>query len=70
MGKILIIIGSVLIIAGLIIHFSGKSQILGNLPGDFKFERGNLKVYLPIMTSLLISAAVSIILFIVQKLKG
>lgn len=37
---------------------------LGRLPGDIVVERKNFKFYLPIMTSLVISAALSFMLSI------
>jgi Protein of unknown function (DUF2905) len=37
---------------------------LGRLPGDLSLERGGLRVYLPLGTSLLLSALVSLVLWL------
>jgi len=66
MARILIAAGIVLVIAGVLIHFKVP---LGRLPGDVVIEKENLKVYLPITTSILASLALSLILWIVGKLK-
>lgn len=66
MAKILIAAGIVLVIAGVLIHFK---MPLGRLPGDIVFEKENLRLYIPITTSILASLALSLILWIVGKLK-
>ena len=40
---------------------------LGRLPGDIVIERENLRLYLPITTSLLISLALSLILWLLNR---
>lgn len=67
MGKILIIAGIVMVIAGLIIQFGPRFPIPGKLPGDIVIDRGNVKIYFPITTSILISVVISLILFLINK---
>ncbi len=69
MGKILIIAGAVLVIAGLIIQFAPKLPFPGKLPGDIVIDKGNFKMYFPIATSILISLVISLILFLINKAK-
>lgn len=69
MAKFLIITGVVLIIAGVIFHFSPKLPFPGKLPGDIVINRGNFRMYFPITTSILISVVISIILFLINKAK-
>ena len=67
-GKHLIIIGVIVIVIGLILWlFGNKLGWLGNLPGDIKYENERTKIYFPITTMLLISALISIILWVVRK---
>jgi hypothetical protein len=69
LGKTLIIIGVILIIAGLIIHFAGnKSSWIGHLPGDIRIEKENFTFYFPISTMILLSILLTIILWIMRKL--
>jgi len=62
MARWLIILGVVLILAGLLWPWLGKLG-LGRLPGDIVIERENFRLYLPIATSILISVVLSLILW-------
>ena len=70
MSKILIIVGLVLIVAGLLLQYSNKIPFLGKLPGDIRIEKENLKVHIPITTSILLSIILTIILYLVNKFKS
>ena len=63
MGKLLIMVGIALVIAGLAWPWLQKAG-LGRLPGDIVIERENFKLYIPLATSLLVSAALSLILWL------
>jgi hypothetical protein len=67
LGKLLLILGAFIILAGLIIIFKNKLPIfkyIGNLPGDIIINRPNLKLYFPITTSILISLIISFIFWL------
>jgi len=69
LGKVLIIIGVILVIAGLIIYFAGdKLNWIGHLPGDIRIEKENFRFYFPITTMILLSALLTLILWIIRKL--
>ncbi len=67
LGKLIIILGISLVVIGLIITFSPKIPLLGKLPGDFYFKRGNASFYFPLATSILLSLIVSIILSVIFR---
>jgi len=68
MYKILIVIGILLILAGLIFKFAPfLINWFGNLPGDIKYEKGNTKVFFPITSMLLISVVISIVLRLIRR---
>jgi len=69
MGKLLIIIGVVLIIAGIIVNYADKIPFLGKMPGDILVERENFKFYFPLTTSIILSVLISLILYIIQAIK-
>ena len=69
MGKWLIIAGIVLILSGLIITYIPRFP-LGRLPGDIVIERENFRFYLPVTSSILISVILSLIIFIVNRMKN
>jgi Protein of unknown function (DUF2905) len=66
MSRTLIILGLVLLAAGVLWPVIGKLG-LGRLPGDIVIERENYSFYFPLMTSLLISVALSIVLWLVNR---
>jgi len=65
MGKILIVVGIVLVFAG-VLWVIGDRLGLGRLPGDILIERNGTRIYIPITTSLLISALVSFVLWLMS----
>jgi hypothetical protein len=66
MAKVLILIGLALIVVGLI-WLAGERLGLGRLPGDIVVERENFKFYLPLMTSLIVSVALSLLLWLFSR---
>ena len=69
LGKILITIGVILIVAGSIIWFAGnKLHWIGNLPGDIRIEKENVKFYFPVTTMIVLSVLFSLIIWIFRKL--
>jgi hypothetical protein len=57
-GVLMVLLGSVLLVAG---HFSGKVPWLGRLPGDIHIERGNWTFYFPLATCLIISVVLTLL---------
>ena len=63
MGKILIVVGLVAVVAGLIIQFAPQAYSwFGKLPGDIRYEKGNFKFFFPLTTMILLSVGVSLLL--------
>ena len=50
MGKFLIVVGVIILIVGLIIHFFNGIPFLGKLPGDINIKRENFSFHFPIVT--------------------
>jgi hypothetical protein len=60
-GKILIIIGILILAAGLGLYILGRLNIpLGRLPGDIQITRNNVTCLIPIATSILLSLLLTI----------
>ena len=66
-GKLLIIIGLVLVVAGLLISYGSKIPFLGKLPGDFMVKKENFTFYFPLATSLLLSLLISLVMYFIRK---
>lgn len=58
--------GVILIAIGVLYKF-GLLHWFGNLPGDMKYEGGNIKIYFPIVTMIVISIALSLFLSFFRK---
>ncbi len=71
LAKSLIVLGVILVAAGILLHFGGKAGFLGlgRLPGDIRIEREHVKFYFPLTTSIIISVVLSIILYLLSKLR-
>lgn len=68
-GKLLIGLGIIILAVGLIVFFLGdKLGWLGNLPGDIRFERGNTRVYIPIVSMIILSIILTVIVNLLRKL--
>jgi len=66
MARFLIILGIILIVAGLAWPLLAKLG-LGRLPGDIHVEREGFSFFFPITTGLIISVVVSLILWLLRK---
>lgn len=69
-GKLFLMAGAFLAIVGLILIFRDRVpglDRLGQLPGDLKFERENLRVYFPFATSLIISVVLSLLFWLFRS---
>lgn len=66
-GRLLIILGVVLILAGLLLTYGGRIPWLGKLPGDIRIERENISFYFPLASSLLVSLLLSLLFWLFRR---
>ena len=66
MGRWLVIVGVVLVAAGLAWPWLSRLG-LGHLPGDIVIERGNFRFYFPLMTSIIVSLVLSLVLWLFNR---
>ena len=66
-GRMLVVFGVLIALAGVALLLLGRVPWLGRLPGDIHIERGNWTFYFPLATSLLLSAVLTLILWIVGR---
>jgi hypothetical protein len=60
-GKILLLVGVVALVAGGIFLLMGRMGV-GSMPGDMKFGKGNVRVYFPLGTSIVLSIILTLLL--------
>ena len=67
LGKMLILFGLLVAAVGALFLLSGKTGWIGRLPGDVTIRRGNFSAYFPITTCLIISALLSLLVWLFRK---
>ncbi len=65
-GKMLILLGVVLLGVGLLLTVFDKIPFLGKLPGDIQIKRENFQFYFPITSSIIISVLLSLIFWAIS----
>ena len=65
-GMFLVTIGVAIILVGLLV-WSGGLGWFGRLPGDIRIERPNVRVYVPIVSMLLVSVGLSLLLYLINR---
>jgi len=66
MQKSLIIIGVIVILAGILWPWLAKLP-LGRLPGDIVVNKPHLKIFFPITTMIIVSVIISVVLWLLRK---
>ncbi|MEZ5400459.1 MAG: DUF2905 domain-containing protein [Bryobacteraceae bacterium] len=67
-GRTLIAIGVVCVIAGLAVSYGGRLPFrLGRLPGDIAIEGKNGSFYFPLTTCLLLSGVLMLVRWLIAK---
>ncbi|MFB3922502.1 MAG: DUF2905 domain-containing protein [Terriglobia bacterium] len=67
-GKFLVIIGVVLVGAGLLLMAGSKFSFfgLGRLPGDIAYKGKNVSLYFPIVTCVIVSVVLTLLFWLVS----
>ncbi len=66
-GKVLIVIGIIIIIMGLLMIAADKLSFIGKLPGDIVIKKKNFIFYFPLATSILLSIILSFVFYFLSK---
>ncbi|HEX9045696.1 MAG TPA: DUF2905 domain-containing protein [Verrucomicrobiae bacterium] len=67
LGKGLVIVGLLIVAVGLLIWSGFGRGWLGRLPGDINYTKGNFSFSFPIVTCLLVSALLTLLLWLFRK---
>jgi len=67
LGKLLFYFGLTVAFVGLLIWTGIGRGWIGRLPGDFHYSKGNFSFHFPIVTCLLISALLTLLLWLSRK---
>jgi hypothetical protein len=67
-GKMLIVLGGVLLVAGVVLVLLGRTNLpIGRLPGDILYRGKNATFYFPLATSIVLSVLLSLILYVISR---
>ena len=72
LGRVLIVLGVVLVVAGVGLTLMGRMNLnfpLGRLPGDIVYRGKNSTFYFPLATSVVVSVVLSIVVYLVGRWK-
>lgn len=69
-GKLLILFGIVLLVLGLVLVGLGRTHLpLGRLPGDILYRGKHTTFYFPLATSILLSVVLSLVLYVISRMR-
>jgi hypothetical protein len=63
-GRVLIVVGIVLVVVGLLVSFGVP---IGRLPGDMTYRRGNFSFYFPLTTSIIASILLTLLMMFLRR---
>ena len=66
-GRILVILGVIIVVVGALLWSGIGPGPLGRLPGDIRIERGGSGFYFPIVTCIIISIVLSLIMYFFRR---
>jgi hypothetical protein len=67
LGRMLIVIGVVVVVLGVALMLFGRVPWIGRLPGDIHVERGNWTFYFPLGTSILLSLVLTLVFWLMGR---
>jgi Protein of unknown function (DUF2905) len=69
-GKALVVLGGTIVIVGVVLILLGRTNLpLGRLPGDIVYRGKSTNFYFPLATSILLSVVLSVVLYLVGKIR-
>jgi hypothetical protein len=66
-GRILLLVGGVLVVLGLLLTLGARLPGAGRLPGDILYRKGNFTFYFPLATCILLSVVLTVLLRIFKR---
>ncbi len=67
LGKFLVLLGLLIAAVGVVMWTGFGKNWLGRLPGDIQYSRGNFTFYFPLVTCILVSLALTLLLWLFRK---
>jgi hypothetical protein len=65
-GPLIVVLGIMVVLIGLAVWAGGLSWF-GRLPGDIRIERETVRIYIPIVSMLILSVVLSLIWYLINR---
>jgi hypothetical protein len=70
LGKLLVLLGGTIVVVGLALILLGRTNLpIGRLPGDIVYRGKNTTFYFPLATSIVVSIVLSVLLYVIGRLR-
>jgi len=70
LGKVLVLLGGIIVIVGLALILIGRTNLpIGRLPGDIIYRGKNTIFYFPLATSIVVSVVLSVLLYVIARIR-
>jgi hypothetical protein len=69
-GKMLVALGLVIVLVGAVFMLLGRTNLpIGRLPGDILYRGKHTTFYFPLATSILLSAVLCLVLYVIARIR-
>jgi hypothetical protein len=70
LGKLLVLLGGIIVVVGVALILLGRTNLpIGRLPGDIVYRGKNTSFYFPLASSILLSLVLSILLYVIGRIR-
>lgn len=66
LGLLIAVLGGVAVVVGLLVA-TGALSWFGRLPGDIRIERENVRIYIPLVSMLIVSALLTLLVSLFRR---
>ena len=67
-GPLIVVLGIAMVLIGLVVWAGGLSWF-GRLPGDIRIERETVRIYVPIVSMLILSVVLSLVWYLINRFR-
>jgi hypothetical protein len=65
-GPVIVMLGIAVVLIGLVV-WSGGLTWFGRLPGDIRIERETVRIYIPLVSMLVLSLVLSLLMYVIRR---